>query len=182
MIRNLSYKQKNKLLWPVAAAGLLICWFFAFNKTAEALSLHSELIKQQPGNEDISFNQLHEERKLDALNKILKSYQVKEADWSNELWMKTSDLAMKEHIGIDYTVTKPLAEKDSTLLGINQVVNCYGNFTQLVKLVDTLEKTNKIGKIMALQITAPKEDAIGEHSGKSLMKIEFKGITDTLRR
>lgn len=182
MLRKLSYKQKNKLLLPVAAAGLLICWFFAFNKTAEALSLHGELSKQQPGNDNISFNQLHAERKLDALNKILKSYQVKEADWSNELWMKTSDLAMKEHIGIDYTAMKPLAEKDSLLLGLNQIVNCYGNFTQLVKLVDTLERTNKIGRIMALQITAPKEDAVGEHSGKCVMRIEFKGITDTLGR
>lgn len=181
-MKKLNYKQKNKLLLPVAGAGLLICWFFAFNKTLEALSLHTELSKQQPGVDNIAFNQLHASNKQDALNSIIKSYQVKEADWSNELWMKASEMAMKEHVGIEYTVTKPVAEKDSTVLGLNQTLNYYGGFTQLVRLVDTLEKTNKIGRIMALQIIAPKEDVIGERSGKSLMKIEFKGITDSLVR
>jgi len=179
MFKNLSYTQKNKLLLPLAGVGLLICWFFAFGKTYQAVKLNYELAIEQQVVTDLSFNPEHTQRKLSALTVILKAYHVKEGDWSNDLWMKSSALAMKQQVGIDYTITKPLAEKDTTSLGINQTLYCYGNYVQLVKLLDTLERTNGIGRISGLQIKAPKDDANGERAAQCTMKLEFKGLTES---
>lgn len=176
MFGKLNDIQKNKLLFPVAGVGILLCWFFAFNRTFEAIQLNRELSSQVVGNDDLSFNPEHAQRKLDALRGILKSYRVNEVTWSNELWLKASAMAMKEHVGIDYTLAKPTAEKDTTSLGRTEMLFCYGNYIQLVKLVDTLERTPSIGKISALQIRAPKPDVIGDRAGQCILKIEFRGI------
>lgn len=178
MLKKLNYTQKNKLLLPVLGLGLVLCWFFALNKTVEAIQLNRELKSQSVASNDISFNPVHTQRKLDALQGILKSYRVKPADWSNDLWMKASALAMKQHVGIDYVMTKPALEKDTTTIGAMETINCYGNYTQLIKLVDTLERIPKIGRISALQIRAPKEEVIGERVHQCVLSLEFRGITD----
>ncbi|WP_216849035.1 hypothetical protein [Pedobacter sp. L105] len=176
MLRKMSYRQKNKLLFPVAGAGILLCWIFAFSRTVEAVQLNRELNGQVVQNEDLSFNPVHAQRKLDALQSIVKSYQINETTWSNELWLKASAMAMKRHVGIDYTLTRPSAEKDTTQLGKTEMLYCYGNYSQLVGLIDTLERAPAIGKISALQIKSPKPDVIGERAHQCILKIEFRGM------
>jgi len=178
MLNKLSYTRKNKLLLPLVGLGILLCWFFALSKTVEAIQLNSELKRQTDLTSDLSYHPQHTQKKLDALRGILKSYRVSRTDWSNELWMKASAMAMKQQVGIDYTKAKPVAEKDTTAIGSVETLYCYGNFLQLIKLVDTLERTPAIGKISALQIKAPKEDAIGEHAGKCILKMDFRGLTE----
>jgi hypothetical protein len=115
---KISDVQKNKLLLPVAGIVIVLCWFLAFSKTFEAIQVNRQLTSQVATDNDISFNPAHTERKVAALNRILKSYKVNEAEWSNQLWMKASAIAMKHKVGIDYTMTRPLAEPDTTALGI----------------------------------------------------------------
>jgi hypothetical protein len=43
MFQKLNYTQKNKLLLPLAGVGIILCWFFAFNKTFEAIKQNNEL-------------------------------------------------------------------------------------------------------------------------------------------
>lgn len=178
MFSKFSYIQKNKFLLPVAGLGILLCWFFAFNKTFEAIKLNNELKSQAVTSSDLSFNPLHTEKKLAALKSILKSYRVNPSEWSNELWMKASSIAMKQQVGIDYTKSKPIVEKDTTITGISETIYCYGQYIQLVKLIDTLERTPAIGKISALQVRAPKEDVVGARAGQCVLRIEFRGITE----
>lgn len=178
MLSKFSYIQKNKFLLPVAGLGILLCWFFAFNKTFEAIKLNNELKGQAVVSSDISFNPVHTEKKLAALKGILKSYRVNPSEWSNELWMKASAIAMKQQVGIDYTKSKPVIEKDTATAGISETIYCYGNYIQLVKLIDTLERIPAIGKISALQVKAPKEDVIGPRAGQCVLRIEFRGITE----
>ncbi|CAM4115722.1 hypothetical protein SAMN06265348_103278 [Pedobacter westerhofensis] len=178
MFKGLSYIQKNKLLWPVAGVGILLCWFLAFSRTFEAAKLHGELMRETEVTGDLSYNPAHMQKKLEALRGILKSYRVSPENWSNELWMKASAMAMKNQSGIDYTVSKPLAERDTTTLGNTETIYCYGHYIQLVKLIDTLERSPGIGKISGLQIRSPKEDVRGERAGMCMLKMEFKGLTD----
>jgi len=175
MLEKISDVQKNKLLLPATAVIILLCWFLAFSKTFEAIQINRQLTGQIANDEDISFNPAHTERKLAALNSILKSYRVNEAEWSNQLWMKASAIAMKQGVGIDYTMTKPVAEPDTTSLGVKETLYCYGDYRQLVQLVDTLERIPAIGKISALQIKAPKEDVIGERANQCVLKLQFTG-------
>lgn len=181
MLDKLSYMRKNKLLLPLAGLGIVLCWFLAFSKTFEAVRRNAQLSRQVQAGTDISFNPQHSRRKLDALEGILKSYQVREDGWSNELWMKASAIAVKQGVGIDYTMRAAwsvMAEKDTSAVGLSQVLYFYGDYTKLVRLVDTLERSRGIGKISALQIKAPKADVVGERAGRNVMKIEFRALTN----
>jgi hypothetical protein len=178
MLNSLNYTKKNKLLLPMAALGIVLCWFFAFSKTFEAIALNQELRQQTALSQDLSFNSQHAQQKLATLKKILKSYRVDEQEWSNTLWIQASSIAMKQKVGIDYVMAKSDLEVDSTVLGKNETLNCYGNYTQLVKLIDTLEKVPHIGKISGLRIRAPKEDATAERSTQCAASIQFTGLNN----
>lgn len=161
----------------MAGVGIVLCWYFAFSNTFEAIKLHSELKGQSAVAEDLSFNPVHTEKKLAALKDILKSYRINPSDWSNELWMKSSAMAMKQQVGIDYTRSKPVVEKDTTAVGAFETLYCYGHYIQLVKLIDTLERTSGIGKVSAIQIKAPKEETTGNRAGQAILRMELRGIT-----
>jgi hypothetical protein len=92
--------------------------------------------------------------------------------------MKASAIAMKQQVGIDYTKARPAVEKDTTIAGNLETLYCYGHYIQLVKLIDTLERTRSIGQLSGLQIKAPKEDVVGERADKCVLRMEFKGLTD----
>lgn len=175
MLNRLDPIQKNKLLLPLFVLGLLLCWFLAFNKTFEAIQLNWKLKEDSEKGNDISFNPVHVQQKLAALNGILKSYQVSE-QWNDELWLQSSAVAARQNVLVDFTLDKPSDEVDSIAVGKSQLLYFYGGFIQLVKLVDTLERTRTIGKISALQLKAPKEDEVGDRGMKVVLRLDFKGI------
>jgi len=171
--------QKNKLLLPSTGIIIVLCWYLAFSKTVEAIRVNRQLTNQPVNTEDISFNQVYAKRKLVALDRILGSYRVNETQWSDQLWLRASAIAMKYGMGIDYTMSRPVDEADTTTAGDKETLYCYGNFLQLVKLIDTLEKLPSIGQISALQIKAPKADAVAERGKQCLLKLTFRGLKQT---
>lgn len=177
MLKNFSYTQKNKLLFPAVGIGVLLCWFFALGKTFESIHLNQRLNKDsETSAKDLSFNPLHTERKLKALDAILKGYRVRESQWRNDLWFKASSIAVKQNVSIDYTLNTPVLERDSTAVGLDQSLYFYGGYTPLVKLIDSLEKIKGIGKIFSVEIKAPFKDLVNEKKDKAVLKIDFKGI------
>lgn len=168
----------------MALAAILLCWVLAFSKTFEAIKLNYSLSEQESQRNDISFNPVYTQRKLRALEGILKGYQVKEELWSNTLWMKASAAAAKQGATIDYTVLK-VQERDTTLAGMAQSLYCYGSFTQLVKVIDTLERTPGIGKLAALQLKGPKDKGNmatqatgGTRLGQCILRLDFRAIAN----
>lgn len=175
MFGRLSYTQKNKLLIPLVVLGLILAWTLAFSNTFNAILLHRTLLKESSEASDLSFNPKYLLRKQDALNNILKGYKV-DKDWVDRLWMRSSVLAANGNVGLDYTLAKSLAETDSTRTGTVQSLYFYGNYIQLIKLMDTLEKSSGIGKISAIQVKAPKPDLMNERTGKNALRIDFKAL------
>lgn len=175
MFPKLNYTQKSKLLVPLFCIGILLCWFLAFSKTYEAVKLNTKLNGDVMKESDLSFNPVYLQRKRDALDKILKSYQVG-VNWNDQLWMKGSAIAAHQNVGVDYTMAKPLAEVDSNAVGLVQSLYFYGNYKQLVQLVDTLEHISGIGKISALQVKAPKPDLSGDRADQNMLRLDFKGL------
>lgn len=155
--------------------GLLLCWFLAFNKTFDAVKLNRKLKEESEKGNDISFNPAYVQQKLAALNGILKSYKIDE-EWNDKLWMQSSAIAARQNVSVDFTLDRPSAEVDSTSVGKSQALYFYGGFIQLVKLVDTLERTRAIGKISALQVKAPKADLVGDRGKKCVLRLDFRGI------
>jgi len=176
MFAPVSYHQKNKLLLPLAAIVLILCWFLAFGKTYDAMMIRRDLKDQASGAEDLSFNPAYSQRKLAALQKILKSYQVSRSEWGNELWMKASAIALKEKAGIEYAITP--VESDTASIGKTETIYCYGNYVQLIKLIDAIENTKGIGVIAGLQIKAPKKDVIGERASQCVLQLKFNGLAN----
>lgn len=175
MLSGISYVQKNKMLLPLFAVGLLLCWFLAFNKTYDAVVLNYKLSNESETANDISFNPAYVERQLVALDLILKGYKVGEA-WNDELWMQSSAIATKLGVSVDFTLNKPSAEADSTAVGQSQSLYFYGRYVQLVKLIDTLEGLPGIGKVSALQVKGPKAGLGSEREGKCELRVDFKAI------
>lgn len=167
--------HKNKLLLPMFVIGLLLCWFLAFNKTFDAIMLNRKLKEDAEKVNDISFNPAYVQKKITALNEILKSYKVGE-DWNDKLWMQSSAFAAKQNLSVDFTLEKQSAEVDSSMVNETQSLYFYGDFLQLVKLVDTLERTRDIGKISGLLVKAPKTERVGDRSRKCVLRLNFKGI------
>ncbi len=189
MFKKISYQQKNKFLPLLAVAGILLCWVLAFSKTFDAIKLNNQLREQVELKNDISFNPVYTERKLKALESILKSYRVKEEIWSNTLWMKASAAAAKQSAAIDYTVSRPM-ERDTTMTGIAQTLYCYGSFVQLLRVMDTLERTPDIGKLSALQFKGPKEGAMerpgnsgafGDRWHQCVLRMDFRAIEKEIK-
>ncbi|TCC97716.1 hypothetical protein [Pedobacter hiemivivus] len=174
MLSRLDHIQKNKLLLPLFVLGLLLCWFLAFDKTFEAVKLNRKLKEKSEKVNDISFNPAYVQQKLAALNLILKSYKVDE-QWNDKLWMQSSAIAAKQNVSVDFTLERPPVEVDSTSVGRSQSLYFYGGFIQLVKLVDTLERSTGIGKISALQVKAPKTDVVGDRGKKCVLRLDFRG-------
>lgn len=175
MLDILDPVKKNKLLLPLFVVGLLLCWLLAFSKTYDAVKLHHKLKEESERGNDISFNPAHLQQKLTALNLILKGYKVNE-QWHDQLWMQASAIAAKQNVGVDFTLDKLSVGADSTLVGKSQSLYYYGGYIQLVKLVDTLERTSGIGKISALQVKAPRVDVIGDKGKKCVLRLDFKGM------
>jgi|GEM_PF-451954 len=178
MLNNLDPIKKNKLLLPAFVAGLLLCWFLAFSKTFDAVKLNQKLRGDAEKESDISFNPTHVQEKLAALNLLLKSYKVSD-DWNDQLWMQSSAIAARQNVGVDFTLDKPTEDVDTATVGKSQKAQSlyfYGGFIQLIKLVDTLERTRGIGKISALQIKAPKADLVGERGKMCVLRLDFGGV------
>jgi len=175
MLDRFSYVQKNKFLLPLFGLGLLLCWFLAFDKTFDAVKLNNKLSEESELGSDISFNPSYVQRKLSALDKILKGYKVSE-DWNDKLWMQSSAVATKQNVGVDFVLNKVSSETDSTSAGRTQSLYFYSNYVQLVKLVDTLEGLPGIGKIVALQVKAPMADPTDDKSKKCVLRVDFRGL------
>ncbi len=177
MLNRLDPIKKNKLLLPVFVMGILLCWFLAFSKTFEAVGLNRKLMDASEKENDISFNPSYIQQKLSALDLILKGYKVKE-DWNDHLWMQASSIAAKKNVSIDFTLDKPFAEIDSTLIGETQSLYFYSDFIQYVKLVDTLERVRGIGKISALQLKVPKDNRSGNVEKRCVLRLDFTGLNE----
>lgn len=178
MSAKFSYTNRKKMLLPLFGLGLLLSWFLAFSKTFEAVTLHSKLSAKSDQGNDLSFNPVYVQRKQVALDQLLNGYGVGD-DWNDHLWMKVSEIAAKRNVSIDYTATKPPIEKDSVAVGMTQSLYFYGNYVQLVRLIDTLESISKIGKISSLQLKAPNPDILNERAGKNILRLDFKGLAQS---
>jgi hypothetical protein len=179
MFNKISYSQKNKLLVPVILVLVILCWLLAFNKTFEAIRMHAQLSDNNPPgdiDQDVSFNPNYLKRKLHALDLILESYSVNEKQWIDDVWLTVSALAASKKVDIDFTATKPITEIDSNTAGVRQSLLFYGDYLSLVKLLDTLEHTSRIGRISGVQISSQSKEVQTGTVDKCKMEVRLQGL------
>lgn len=175
MLSRINYTQKNKWLLPIFLFGVLLCWFAAFDQTYKAITLNSKLKNEANKANDLSFNPMYLKRKQAELDLILKGYEVDES-WKDRLWIKSSSIAAKANVGVEYAISEAIDKTDSTSIGRLQSLSFYGGFLQLIRLTDSLERVKGIGRISSLQISAPKPDVVSVKSRQLELKVDFKGL------
>ena len=174
MFSKLNYVQKNKLLPAAIILLFTFCWFLSFDQTYEVIKIHNKF-NNTTDLEVVSFNPDYSKRKLNALNAILQSYNVNKNRWSNDVWLTVSSLALSKKVDIDFAAKEPGDESDSTSLGVKQSFFFFGNYVQLVKLIDTLEHTPRIGQISDVQIKIQKSKMDHELLSSCRMQITLQG-------
>lgn len=127
MLSGINYTQKNKWLLPVFLVSILLCWFLAFGQTYDAIALNSKLKSDTNKANDLSFNPMYLTRKQNALDVILKGYQVDE-NWKDKLWIKSSSVAAKANVAVDYKISGIIDEIDTSSVGVVQSLAFYGDF------------------------------------------------------
>ncbi|MBB6273351.1 hypothetical protein HDF26_003811 [Pedobacter cryoconitis] len=178
MWNKLDFKKKQVLLIVFAVFLLYIAYQFSFKNAFEAMHLNSQLQKDhrsEPG-QTVSYPQI--ERKDQFCAAIIKRYKVRKEDRENYLWQSLSGMAMANHVEISFAQGNVLPA-DTSVLSKGTVVNQFsfkGPYVNIVRLLDTVSKSNGIGKISMLKLESPKKEGKKENSNKLTLILGLKGI------
>jgi len=173
---KLSYSVKNKLLLPAVIVLLLLSWNLAFKKTYDAIVLNRQLNKASTEASDLSDNPDFLKRKAEVLTLVLNRYKVDSSDWNNEFWLNVSSAAVNRGLEVIYRPEKNALKTDSVQTGLNQSIQFRGEFKGLVQLLDTLEKSKGLGKIVSIRFEKEKRDFSDDRPEKILLKTDFRAI------
>ncbi|WP_423147913.1 hypothetical protein [Rubrolithibacter danxiaensis] len=176
MLKGLSYHVKNKLLLVTAALLLILSWIFAFSKTVDVVAQYRNLTRQHDESNDLSYNPEYLNRKKSAINTILKRYQVDSAEWKNEFWLNVSSVASNRGIAVIYSPDKISLSSDSSSNALKQKIQFLGQFKPLVALLDSLEKTPRVGKITSVSFEREKKRGYEGEKEEVILKTAFTAI------
>lgn len=171
-----SYSTRNKLLLAVTAFVLLLSWFLAFKKTVNAIVLNHHLKKMSAQNNNLSYNPEYVNRRLAQLDRILGRFEADPDDWKDQFWLKISSVADEKGVEVIYRPVNA-ATTDSTTTELRESIGFRGKFKDLVILLDTLEKTEGIGKIASAGFGKEKASGQSEEAVKIILKTDFKSIS-----
>ncbi len=150
MLKNLSYRQKLKILPFAAVLSILICYKFGFVNTVKEHEKYSHQKKTAMFEKQLgySFQMLNSREK--KLNELLDGFVLDTLDNSKNLlsvattWCRSNNLEIKEFKPYAYAVL------DSMSI-ITQSLTVAGGFIDCLKLVNALETQFHTGKLSSVQ-------------------------------
>lgn len=175
MWQKLNQQQRN---FMYIAAAVLVCYLayqLSFRNTIMAISLYHQLGIEQRSVEavDGSFAQVRD--KDNFYSKVVGAYYMRSDDLAGRLWESVSGVSVAKGVGIGFNPNSQLIadslETKNKLF--RQEYSFKGNYANLVNLVDSISKTQGIGKISALRIFVPKEVKV---EGELQLKLSLAGI------
>lgn len=151
MLKQLTYRKKNKLLIAIAIILFILSWKFAFKKTYDAFVLHQEFSVKAQDDNLLAFNPAYITEKSNILNKLLGKYTIDSAQWQNTFWLKASGAVSSADVKVIYQPEQKHVG-DSTSALARQAISFEGNFKNLVLILDSLSKTTELGYLTAAQL------------------------------
>lgn len=127
----------------------LASWNFAFKNTVDAISLNRKLNFQAEDRSVIAFNPEYLNKKNKILDKVLKRYTLDSAEWRDEFWLKISRIAASKDIRGDFhpdKINNTLSSDPASVIS-RQSILFEGDYTNLVGLLDSVQKTEDLGFI-----------------------------------
>lgn len=175
MWQKLSGQHKSYL---ILAVGLLIGYFayqLSFRRTIDAIVLYGELGVEQIANEETNGAIGQNGVKNDFYNKVLVSYRIKSEDPEGKLWESISAISQAKGVSVGFN---PITKLIPDSLEIKKKIfrrdfSFRGSYFGLIALVDSISRTQGIGKVSSLRISKPKETKI---EGELELKLTMMGI------
>ncbi|MBB6239888.1 hypothetical protein HDC90_004550 [Pedobacter sp. AK013] len=179
MLEKLTLKNKKVIMVLLMIVVVYLAYVFSFEKAISAIALNRQLkAAQQLGQEpDAAFPQL--ERKHAFYQSVLKGYRVRQEDRENHLWQSVSAMAIAKNVEINFSPNITTAEKDTSEIARGIVIQKFifkGKYFDMVKLLDTLEKSQGIGRISGAKLMKKKANGNEEKTDKLTLELQLVGI------
>lgn len=166
----------KRLKWIIPAGAMLIIYIgyqFSFSLAFEAFNLNKKLKAEAvSGQEDVAYPQLN--KKYLFYKKVLSAYKMQKEIAEDKTWQVMSGMAVNNNVNINYTPSEFQTDTAAASKISHQKFQLKGSFFNLLKLLDTLGRTERLGGISSLSITKPK-DAV-RTSDMLLMEIELRSL------
>lgn len=169
--------KKQKIVAIVAAVLVLyVAYVFSFKHAVEAYSLNKSLKKEASLQmEDAAYPHLN--KKYNFYQKVLTDYRVKKEEMDTKVWQSVSDMAVSQQVKISYNPMPQVADTASNPTAIHQQQFIFrGSYFNMVKLLDTLSKSEGLGKIAQLTITSPKNEGPKENNQALSMQLGLSAV------
>ena len=178
MIEKLSQKNKKAIMIFLMIVVVYLAYVFSFEKAISAFALNRQLKQtEHPGEEpDVAFPQL--EKKHAFYQAVLKGYKVRREDRENRLWQSISAMAIAKNVDINFSPNLGNVEKDTSETAKGIVAQKFifkGSYFNMVKLLDTLEKAQGIGRIADAKLMKKKANGNEEKSDKLTLELQIVG-------
>lgn len=169
--------KKQKIVAIVLALVILyVAYVFSFKHAIEAYSLNKSLKKESSLQmEDAAYPHLN--KKYNFYQKVLSDYRVKKEEVDTKIWQAVSDMAVSQQVKISYNPMPQVADTAAKSSAIHQQQFIFrGGYFHLVKLLDTLSKSEGLGKIAQLTITSPKNEGSKENANTLSMQLGLTAV------
>lgn len=159
MWQKLSGQQKNYVL---IGLGLLISYFtyqLSFRRTIDAIALYGELGAEQLANGATNGASSQTGVKNDFYNKALTNYRIKSEDPEGTIWEAISGISQAKGVSIGFNPSSKLLPDSLEIKKkiFRRDFSFRGNYFGLIALVDSISRTQGIGRVASLRIVKPKE-------------------------
>jgi hypothetical protein len=175
-MNKLTVKQKSGLFIVAMVLVAYIAYHFSFRHAIAAIQLNHQLSAEKDKEFEVadSFPQLEKQNAFYIA--ALKSYQVKGGERETKIWQAVSGMAVAKNVGISYLPTAQNLS-DTTAFQKHKIIQQFqfkGAYNNLIKLLDTINRTKDIGKITELELTRLEEEISKQNELK--LRITIAGI------
>lgn len=157
---------------------IYISYIFSFKHTFDAISLNKQLSNESSDGEllTVSHPQLENQHRF-YLN-ALKPYHVKKEDWENRLWQSLSGIAVNKGVNISFVPSVQGAIDTIAIQKgmIAQQFTLKGQYFNIIKLLDSVAKTSKIGRIAEFTLIAENEKGTEAPSTQLTMRFSVVAL------
>jgi len=155
MLKNLSYKNKNRLLFLVAFLFAIISYMLAFRKTFDLRSqcsqMESELVIAATAPERIA----NLEMQLRSIEGVIGGQTDEGVDPQQQLLEFVTNYCEEQHITLQ-EYPQPISHQEDDYAVETNIFVVKGNFIKLLKMIYALEQEMRIGKVVAVEYKSKK--------------------------
>jgi len=176
MWHKLDDKKQQIVAIALALVVFYVAYVFSFKHAIEAYRLNKSLKKEASLQmEDAAYPHLN--KKYNFYQKVLAGYRVKKEEMDTKVWQAISDMAVSQQVKISYNPMPQVADTAANSSAIHQQQFTFrGGYFNMVKLLDTISKSEGLGKIAQLTIISPKSEGPKENANTLSMQLSLTAV------